>query len=51
LRGKRYHPLYNLQTQGRMHVQMEVLGARAADGEAIRDPLRIDRRSGRRERG
>jgi hypothetical protein len=40
-----------LQTQGRMHVQMEVLNARAADGEATREPLRIDRRSDRRERG
>ena len=51
LRHKRYHPLYTLQTQGRMHVQMKVLNARAADGEATREPLRINRRSDRRERG
>src|SRR6266480_5460120 len=36
LRHKRYHPLYTLQTQGRMHVQMEVLSARAGDGEVVR---------------
>ena len=30
VRHERYHPLCNLQTQGRMHVQMEVLGARMA---------------------
>jgi hypothetical protein len=36
VRHKRYHPLYTLQTQGRMHVQMRARSARAADGEVLR---------------
>ena len=31
---KRYHPLYTLQAQGRMHVQMKVPAARANREEA-----------------
>jgi hypothetical protein len=31
LRRKRYHPLYTLQTQGRMHVQMKCPHARAGE--------------------
>jgi hypothetical protein len=33
-RRKRYHPLYTLQAQGRMHVQMKVPAARADREEA-----------------
>jgi len=34
LERKRYHPLYTLQAQGRMHVQMKVPAARANREEA-----------------
>jgi hypothetical protein len=39
---KRYHPLYTLHAQGRMHVQMKVPPARANRAEAQREELLTD---------
>jgi len=39
---KRYHPLYTLHAQGRMHVQMKVQTARANRAEAQREELLTD---------